>query len=219
MRSARILAVIALSLLLCGTARPSSGLDMLTKGRGRTVALTFDDGPRPGYVEPILDILRDKGVHATFFLVGRFVDDHPELVRAIDKGGHLVANHTYYHNNLTNLPPENVYKEWRLCSEAVERAIGKRPGFCRPPGGNYNDFVAEEAEGEGLRIVLWTNNPGDYTALLDAPALEDKVLARAREGDIVLLHVGVAPTIEALPGIIDGYLKKGFSFVTVDEMP
>ena len=148
--------------------------------------------------------------------------DDPEgdgaLVRAIDAEGHTVANHTFYHNNLTSLPPENVYREWRLCNEAVERVTGKKPRFARPPGGRYNTFVAERANEEGLRIVLWTNNPGDYAASLDGPSLARKVLSRAKEGDIVLLHVGVAPTIDALPEIIDGYRRKGFSFVTVDEM-
>lgn len=214
----RISAAVLLFLLLLGIASPSEALDFLKNGNGKTVALTFDDGPRPGYVEPILGILREKGVRATFFLVGRYVLEHPELVRAIDAEGHTVANHTFYHNNLTSLPPENVYREWRLCNEAVERVIGKKPRFARPPGGRYNDFVAERAAEEGLRIVLWTNNPGDYSASLDGPSLARKVLSKAKEGDIVLLHVGVAPTIDALPGIIDGYREKGFSFVVVDEM-
>ena len=214
----QISAAVLLFLLLVGIASPSEALDFLKNGNGKTVALTFDDGPRPGYVEPILGILREKGVRATFFLVGRYVLEHPELVRAIDAEGHTVANHTFYHNNLTSLPPENVYREWRLCNEAVEQVIGKKPRFARPPGGRYNDFVAERAAEEGLRIVLWTNNPGDYSASLDGPSLARKVLSKAKEGDIVLLHVGVAPTIDALPEIIDGYRKKGFSFVTVDEM-
>lgn len=214
----QISAAVLLFLLLLGIASPSEALDFLKNGNGKTVALTFDDGPRPGYVEPILGILREKGVRATFFLVGRYVLEHPELVRAIDAEGHTVANHTFYHNNLTSLPPENVYREWRLCNEAVEQVIGKKPRFARPPGGRYNDFVAERAAEEGLRIVLWTNNPGDYSASLDGPSLARKVLSKAKEGDIVLLHVGVAPTIDALPGIIDGYREKGFSFVVVDEM-
>ena len=214
----QISAAVLLFLLLVGIASPSEALDFLKNGNGKTVALTFDDGPRPGYVEPILGILREKGVRATFFLVGRYVLEHPELVRAIDAEGHTVANHTFYHNNLTSLPPENVYREWRLCNEAVEQVIGKKPRFARPPGGRYNDFVAERAAEEGLRIVLWTNNPGDYSASLDGPSLARKVLSKAKEGDIVLLHVGVAPTIDALPGIIDGYREKGFSFVVVDEM-
>ena len=210
----------AFLLLLVFFAIPSfaEASGYLRNGNGHTVALTFDDGPRPGYVEPILAILREKDVRATFFLVGRYVLEHPELVRAIDAEGHTVANHTFYHNNLTSLPPENVYREWRLCNEAVEQVTGKKPRFARPPGGRYNNFVAERANGEGLRIVLWTNNPGDYAASLDGPSLARKVLSRAKEGDIVLLHVGVAPTIDALPEIIDGYRKKGFSFVTVDEM-
>ena len=194
------------------------GQPFLERGKGRTVALTFDDGPRPGFVEPLLDILREKGVRATFFVVGRFAAEHPHLVRAMADGGHVVANHTYYHNNLTALPRENVYRDWRLCSEAIENILGKKPRFARPPGGRYNAFVADQAVGEGLRIVLWTNNPGDYSDSLTPPELTRKVLAKAAPGDILLLHVGVRPTIEALPGIIDGYRKKDYTFVTVEDI-
>ena len=214
--------VLLLMLFFCGGAlcvlEASEASLFLRHGNGKTVALTFDDGPRLGYVEPLLDILREKGVRATFFLVGRQVLMYPELVRAIDAGGHVVANHTFDHYNLLSLPPENVYREWRLCNEAVESVIGKKPRFARPPGGRYNEFVAEQATGEGLRIVLWTNNPGDYSASLSGPSLARKVLSGARKGDIVLLHAGVSSTVDALPEIIDGYRKKGYSFVAVDEM-
>ncbi|MDK2959074.1 MAG: peptidoglycan-N-acetylglucosamine deacetylase [Synergistaceae bacterium] len=208
----------ALLACLASGAAAASALPPLGKGKGRTVAITFDDGPRPGYVEPLLDILREKGVRATFFVVGRYATEYPHLVRAMAGGGHVVGDHTYYHNNLTTLPPENVYREWRLCSEAIESILGKKPRSARPPGGQLNSFVVEQAAGEGLRIVLWTNNPGDYTGSLTAQELTRKVLAKAAPGDILLLHVGVRPTIEALPGIIDGYRKKGFSFVTVEDI-
>lgn len=208
---------VLLACLACG-AGTASALPLLERGKGRTAAITFDDGPRPGYVEPLLGILREKGVRATFFVVGRYAVQHPELVRAMADGGHVVANHTYYHNNLAALPPENVYREWRLCSEAIESILGEKPRFARPPGGRFNSFVVDRAAGEGLRIVLWTNNPGDYSDSLTAPELTRKVLAKAAPGDILLLHVGVRPTIEALPGIIDGYRKKGFSFVTVEDI-
>ena len=191
---------------------------LLERGKGRTVAITFDDGPRPGYVESILKILREKGVRATFFVVGRYAAEHPGLIRAMADDGHVVANHTFYHNNLTALPRENVYREWRLCSEAIESILGRKPRFARPPGGQYNSFVVDQAAEEGLRVVLWTNNPGDYSDTLRGGELTRKVLVRAAPGEILLLHVGVLSTIEALPGIIDGYRKKGFIFVTVEEI-
>jgi peptidoglycan/xylan/chitin deacetylase (PgdA/CDA1 family) len=213
----RIVLWVFLVCLLLGPA-DAGARPLIERGKGRTVAITFDDGPRPGYVEPLLDILREKGVRATFFVVGRYAVLYPELVRAMADGGHVVANHTYYHNNLTALPRENVYREWRLCSEAIESILGQKPRFARPPGGRFNSFVVDQAAGEGLRIVLWTNNPGDYSDSLTAPELTRKVLAKSAPGDILLLHVGVRPTIEALPGIIDGYRKKGFSFVTVEDI-
>ena len=191
---------------------------LLERGKGRTVAITFDDGPRPGYVESILKILREKGVRATFFVVGRYAAEHPGLIRAMAADGHVVAYHTFYHNNLTALPRENVYREWRLCSEAIESILGRKPRFARPPGGQYNSFVVDQAAEEGLRVVLWTNNPGDYSDTLRGGELTRKVLVRAAPGEILLLHVGVFSTIEALPGIIDGYREKGFTFVTVEEI-
>lgn len=214
-KSAVCWAMLILAVIGAGEAPARQPLE---KGNGRTVAITFDDGPRPGFVEPVLDILREKGVKATFFVVGRYAAQHPHLVRAMAAGGHVVANHTFYHNNLTALPRENVHREWRLCSETIESILGEKPRFARPPGGQYNAFVVDQAAAEGLRIVLWTNNPGDYNDSLGAPELTGKVLAKAAPGDILLLHVGVGPTIGALPGIIDGYRRKGFSFVTVEDI-
>lgn len=212
--------LLAVLLFLAGShgEAEANAFPSIWKGRGKTVALTFDDGPRPGFVEPILQILREKRVKATFFVVGQSAAQHPELIRAIAADGHVLGNHSYYHNNITLLPRENAGLEWRLCSEALERILGARPRFARAPGGQSNPFVAGKAAEEGLRLVLWTNNPGDYRDRISPSALSKKVLGRSSPGDIVLLHVGVVSTIRALPDIIDGYRARGFRFVTVEEI-
>jgi delta-lactam-biosynthetic de-N-acetylase len=188
-------------------------------GRGRTVALTFDDGPEAGFSDRILDILKRYDVKASFFVVGRFAAVEPDCIRRMIAEGHIVANHSHYHNNITKLPPENAHLEWDMCQETIRTITGTYPVFCRPPGGQYNEFVLELAAKRGLVPVFWTVNPGDYRAKDSAPELARKVVGQIHPGAIVLLHIGVQPTVEALPAIIEGIRKKGYSFVTVDQLP
>ena len=188
-------------------------------GRGKTVALTFDDGPQAGYTDRILDILKRYNVKSSFFVVGSLAASESELIRRTVAEGHLVANHSQYHNNLTKLPPENVHIEWDMCQDTIRAITGSYPVYCRPPGGQYNAHVLELAAKRGLVSVFWTVNPGDYGAKDSAEDLARKVVRQIHPGAIVLLHIGVAPTVEALPAIIEGIRNRGYSFVTVDQLP
>jgi peptidoglycan/xylan/chitin deacetylase (PgdA/CDA1 family) len=180
------------------------------------VALTFDDGPHPGITEKLLDILKAKDVKATFFVVGRMAAKHPDLVRRIAQEGHTVANHTFYHNNLTTLPPENMDLEWKLCNDTVEGLTGKKPRFARPPGGQYNGEVIRAARRSGLRTALWTVNTADYTGKT-AQQIIRRIGRNLRCGAVILLHDGPPETVEALPEIIDFIRKKGYRLVSLDE--
>ncbi len=182
----------------------------------KVVALTIDDGPHPGYTERILSLLAEHEVKATFFLVGKMAATYPYLVRKIAAQGHTVANHSHYHNNLVQLPPENMPFEWIMCNSTLYSITGTYPKFCRPPGGNYNQQVVAAAAKEGLRMVLWTANAGDCTGI-SAKTIEQKVMSRTNSGGIILIHDGVEATIEALPEIITKLRKKGFEFVTLDQ--
>ena len=183
----------------------------------KVVALTFDDGPKPGITEQLLAILARERVPATFFVIGRHATAYPELTRKIADAGMQVENHTYSHPNLTLLPSNEVERELLGTIAAIQTATGKRSRFYRPPGGNLNPEVSRIAAQWGLTPCMWT---------LDGEALEngspnrliDYVVQKTAPGAIVLLHNGRMTTIEALPKIIDGLRKRGFQFVTVDRL-
>lgn len=191
----------------------------LIKGnpRKKQVAITFDDGPHPSYTPRLLEILKQHGVKATFFLVGEMGEKYPDLVKAEIAAGHSVGNHTYHHVNLTRIPLEQVATEIKACGEVLQGITGRPPRLFRPPGGDYDKKVAEAAEALGYTMVLWTDDPGDY-AKPGAKVIESRLLSSISPGGVVLIHDGIQQTLDVLPQIL-AYLKgKGYQFVTIDEM-
>lgn len=183
----------------------------------RVLALTFDDGPHPVYTDQLLAILKREHVPATFFVIGFMAEKYPDLVREESAAGHLVANHTFSHVTLTHLPTNEVRTEYRACSDVLYTILGKRPAFCRPPGGDYDGGVVQAALDEGLTTVLWTDDPGDYLNPGEAK-IEKETLDKIFDGGIILLHDGIEETIKVLPQIIEYAKKKGYTFVTVDKL-
>ena len=183
----------------------------------KAVALTFDDGPHPKYTPKLLAILRKYHVKATFFVIGKMVEQYPGLIRAEDKDGHLIANHTYHHVNLNHVPLDEIALEWKACNAAIKTVLHKDVAYCRPPGGDYDSDVITAAMDSGLTTVLWTDDPGDYASPGDK-VIKRRVLDRIGDGGIILLHDGVQQTVDVLPQIIESLQKRGFQFLTVDEM-
>lgn len=181
------------------------------------IALTFDDGPHPQYTPRILDILQKQGVRATFFVVGKLAEEHPDLLRRQAEAGHSIGNHTYHHVNLTRIPVADVAAEIKACGEVIRSITGKTPHLFRPPGGDYDKNVAEVAEALGYWIVLWTDDPGDYASPPERE-LRQKLFSRLGNGGIILLHDGVAETIDLLPELIQYLKAQGYELVTIDEM-
>ncbi len=183
----------------------------------RTLALTFDDGPHPVFTPRLLAILRRYHVKATFFVVGKMAQQHPELVRAEVAAGHLIGNHTFHHVNLTRIPDSEVRNEWLACQLVVKGITGQTMRYDRPPGGDWDASVVREAERLGLTTVLWTDDPGDYASPGDRK-IETRVLDRINNGGIILLHDGIQQTLDVLPQIIEHLQSHGYRFVTVDQM-
>jgi len=181
---------------------------------GNRVALTFDDGPDPRTTPLILDTLRERGVEATFFVVGDQVAKSPGLLRRIVAEGHTVGNHTYDHADMSDLSAAQMREELRSTQEAVDDVLGSDalPAFRR---------VAWEQK---LFPVMWTVDPADY--LLDGKpegvvrgVAEADEAGRKGEGDeVVLLHDNQRQTAEALPAIIDRYERSGRRVAGVDEL-
>lgn len=181
------------------------------------IALTFDDGPHFGLTEKLLDILRTERVHATFFVVGKEVDLHPELAREELADGHELANHTYSHLRLPSLTPDQVEAEMRGGALAVTRAVGAPTRLFRPPGGEYDEVTLNVLKRLGYVMVLWTEDPGDW-ARPSAAVLERRVLDNVENGSIILLHDGIPETMQMLPDLIHKLKARGYRFVTASEM-
>jgi peptidoglycan/xylan/chitin deacetylase (PgdA/CDA1 family) len=175
----------------------------------QTVHLTFDDGPG-AHTEQILDILRDKGVHATFYVVGERAQRYPDSVRRILAEGHRLGSHSMTHANLPTLSPAQIQAELADTQAVLLDITGVRPTAFRPPYGAVNDAVRAAAAAESLSIELWTVDPEDWRQP-GADVVRDRVLAAAQPGSVVLLHVLHQDTVDALPQIIDGLRAKGLA--------
>lgn len=183
----------------------------------RSLLLTFDDGPHPQSTLPLLKILADEGVPATFFVIGKMVEKRPDLLRAIAKAGHTIGNHTFSHVTLPKLSPDEQRTEYRANDDLVQKITGRRMAFCRPPGGDYDANTIRAAQAEGLTTVLWTDDPGDFANPGDGIVL-DRTLKRLSNGGVILLHDGSPNTLDVLRELIHEAKARGFTFTTPQAM-
>lgn len=188
-------------------------------GAGRRVALTFDDGPNPDATPLILDALGERGVKATFFVLGRHAERWPDLVRRVAEEGHTVANHGYFHRKLHFKSPAYVRQDLTMGTERIQAASGVHPAFFRAPHGFRSPWVTAIARSLGQRTVGWSLGVWDS----DRPGVEviaDRTVNGARPGSILLLHDGDGydprgdrvQTARAVPLIVDRLLAQGFQF-------
>ena len=184
---------------------------------GLKLALTFDDGPHPDYTPKLVQILKAANIPATFFMIGHMVQQYPDMVKLVAANGFEIGNHTYSHVTLTKLTDEQSGTEYRAANDAIKKITGKNPRYCRPPGGDFDLNVLEAAFGENLTTVLWTDDPGDYTNPGDSVLLETET-ARLSPGGIILLHDGSKDTLDTLAEFIASCQRRGFRFVTLDEL-
>jgi peptidoglycan/xylan/chitin deacetylase (PgdA/CDA1 family) len=193
---------------------------------GSRVALTFDDGPCPGFTEQILDILRHHEVKATFFVCGQNVERSPELLRRVQAEGHTIGNHSYSHSFPFFRSRAFFARQIDLTQEAIEKVTRKRPKFFRPPYGVRWLGLHPVLKARGLSLVNWSDTGYDWK--LDAEGIVRETLKTLGPGSIILLHDGLrtcspekvdrSPTVKALPAILEGVVKAGFTFVTLDEL-
>ncbi|WP_314220454.1 polysaccharide deacetylase family protein [Streptomyces zaehneri] len=183
----------------------------------KCIALTFDAGPSENSAR-LLDILKERQVPATFFLLGRrHIEKYPELVTRMAAEGHEVASHTWDHKILTRITPEEIREELRRPNDEIERLTGRRPTLMRPPQGRTDETVHDICRELGLAEVLWTVTAKDYTTT-DSALIRRRVLAQADRDGIILLHDIYDGTVPAVPGIIDALKERGYVFVTVPQL-
>jgi peptidoglycan/xylan/chitin deacetylase (PgdA/CDA1 family) len=187
--------------------------------RDRTVALTFDDGPNPDATPVVLDALRERGVKATFFILGRHAERWPELVKRVADEGHAIGNHGYFHRKLHFKSPGYVRDDLTRGTESIERASGVHPALFRAPHGFRAPWVTSIARSLGQRTVGWSLGVWDS----DRPGVDviaNTTVSGARPGSILLLHDGDGydprgdrlQTAQAVPLIVDRLLDQGYRF-------
>lgn len=185
--------------------------------KAKCIALTFDAGPAED-TPHLLDILKEKKVHATFFLLGKnHVKKHPETVRRLAAEGHEIANHTWSHKILTDRKPAEIRAELEKTQNAIADITGKKPRLMRPPQGRTDDTISGICKDLGLSQILWSATAKDYSTT-DSALIKKRIVDQASKDGIILLHDIYKGTVPAVPGIIDTLKKQGYTFVTVPQL-
>ncbi|GAA1283697.1 polysaccharide deacetylase family protein [Saccharothrix xinjiangensis] len=171
------------------------------------VALTYDDGPNGQYTRPLLTALRSAGARATFFDIGRNVQQQPGLAREVASAGMWIGNHSWSHPYLTNLGASQVATELSSTQNAIRNATGQTPTLFRPPYGATNATVQNEARKLGLTQVTWSVDTRDWSGASTDAIVNSATGSNA--GAIVLMHAAYQATVNAVPRIVQGLAAKG----------
>jgi peptidoglycan/xylan/chitin deacetylase (PgdA/CDA1 family) len=210
-------------------ARPAIALpgditsgDMATITRVRSarpvVAMTFDDGPHHSLTPQLLDILAQRQIRATFYVIGSRVARQPELTRRIAAAGHEIGNHTWSHPSLSGLSDAGVLSELDRTSQAIFDAVGRPPVTMRPPYGNLHSRQRVMVHRErNLPTVLWSVDPEDWRR--PGPGVvASRIVNASHPGAVILAHDIIGATVRAMPAALDWLIARGYRFTTVSEL-
>jgi len=173
-----------------------------------------DDGPHPYYTEQLLDGLKERGVHATFFVTGEHAELHPDIIKRMQEEGHLIGNHTYSHIQLTGSNREIFKEELIRTNEILEEITGDEVQYVRPPYGSWDKSFEKELN---MFPVLWNVDPLDWCSG-NASCIVEKIVSKAGENDIILMHDYYDTSVTAALEAIDELMEEGYTFVTVEEI-
>ena len=178
------------------------------------VALTFDDGPHATYTPLLLDGLRKRGIHATFFLMGKNIRGNEEIVTQMQRDGHLIGNHTYDHVQLDKLPGDQACQQIIKTNNEIYEITGEYPMYLRPP---YGAWPKDLELCVTMLPVFWDVDTLDWS-LQNAEQVYCKVVKNVGENDIILMHDAYPSTVEAVRELIPALQEMGYTFVTVDRL-
>lgn len=184
---------------------------------GKKVALTFDDGPSKNYTLKYLDLLREKQVKATFFLIGRNVLMNPALTSLIAGEGHEIANHTYDHY-IKRMSEAVIKEQISRTSHLLKEWTQQEIKYVRPPGGNNRIKMKAVASQLDMQVVMWSVDPKDWKENATPAEIIASIKKQLTPGAIIVLHEGKPQTLEALPVLIDELRQDGWEFVTISEL-
>jgi peptidoglycan-N-acetylglucosamine deacetylase len=189
----------------------------------KQIALTYDDGPNDPHTLKLLEVLAKHDVRATFFMIGRYVRQRPDIAREVARAGHAAGNHTFTHPLLIFESAAETRMQLLDCRQALEDAVGKHSNLFRPPFGGRRPATLRIARELGFETIMWNVTGYDWNAP-PAAEIEKKVARQMRGGDVILLHDGGhramgadrAQTVIAADNLIQRYKDEGYEFVTVE---
>jgi peptidoglycan-N-acetylglucosamine deacetylase len=182
------------------------------------IAMTFDDGPSAENTPRLLEMLKQRNIKATFFLIGQNAASNPDLVRRILADGHEIGNHSWTHPQLSKLSDDRVTMEITKTQDAIKDASGFSPTLLRPPYGAITPRQREWIEDRfGLNVILWSVDPFDWKRP-GASVITQRILSQVRPGAIILSHDIHKQTVDAMPATLDGLIAKGYKFATVSQL-
>ena len=207
------LCLLLLPLLALLPARIAAVTPALAPQPTGYIALTFDDSPNGALTERLLDGLKERGAHATFFIIGEQIEGQEPLLRRMAEEGHQIGNHTYTHRRLDNSGAVGA-QELARTETALRDVLGGEDYWIRPPWGFASAETLREAD---VPLIYWTLDTEDWR-VLDAGRVAQCIVANAQSGDIVLLHDSYASSVDAALRAIDTLSAEGYAFVTVEEL-
>jgi len=180
----------------------------------KLVALTFDDGPSPTTTPKLLDILAEKDVPATFFMLGSMARNNPDIVKRAKREWHEVASHTMYHQNLIKLPTASIQSDISEAKSVFKSILGYSTMLTRPPYGNVNDDVKTIV---AAPMILWSVDTEDWKNK-NTDSIVSITMSEVYDGAIILMHDIYPTSVEAVPTLVDTLRQNGYEFVTVPEL-
>ena len=209
----RLILVSIIFVLAFALSTPTVGIK--TDQTKKYIALTFDDGPHPLYTERILDILEEKKVPATFFVVGFRAEVHPKTILRMKELNCEIGNHTYGHKHLKRISAQDALFEMKKCGDIIFNITGEYPKIYRPPFGEIGKELEKKID---MTKILWTIDSSDWRIKHGKSKVVNNVVSKANENAIILLHDFYEATVEALPEIIDKLQEDGYEFITISEL-
>ncbi|MUT68229.1 polysaccharide deacetylase family sporulation protein PdaB [Paenibacillus sp. NEAU-GSW1] len=186
----------------------------------KVIALTFDISWGEKRTEPIINVLKEKGVtQATFFLSSTWSQSHPDIVKKIIDAGYEIGSHGHKHDNYSKLSDDEIRTQIQTAHSILSDITGKQPNLIRLPNGDFDKRVLRIAEELNYKVIQWDTDSMDWMDI-GTDKIINRVVTRAHNGDIILMHASdsAKTTHEALPVIIDELRSKGYEFVSVSEL-
>lgn len=180
------------------------------------LALTFDDGPS-AHTERLLNIFKEHGGKATFFVVGNCIDRRKDILKRMSDEGHEIGNHCWNHPNLSKQSEKEIATQISRTSSKIYEVTGKGASLVRPPYGAYNDKVKSVGKKLGVSFILWSVDTRDWESK-NADAVYKSVMSSAKDGEMILLHDLHKTTVDAMERVIPELIEQGYQLVTVSQL-